>query len=84
MITSLRLRIRDLPLPKPKRVTSVHKEYCDHCPSHPRFPLDPESEDIAKLPDGIRQQHVFVCAWRTDKLCKGVCEQLGYVDPEDK
>lgn len=60
-------------------ITSVHETYCPKCPSH-RYPSDPESEDIEQLPEGIRQMFVFPCAWRNEKLCKGVCEKLNYIE----
>jgi len=62
---------------KMERITVVHSTYCKYCPSN-NHPQDEESKDIASMPDGIRQKYVFVCAWRTDKLCRGVCEELGY------
>ena len=63
-----------------RSVTEVHKNYCAKCPSNRNvFPEpDPESKDIASLPDGEKQMHVFPCAWRPNKLCKGVCEELDY------
>ena len=65
-----------------KNITAVHKGYCPRCPSNRAvFPKpDPESEDYASLPEGIKQQYVFPCAWRPSKLCKGVCEQLDYYE----
>jgi len=60
-----------------KRVTAIHSSYCKYCPSN-RFPDDDESKMIASMPDGIKQKYVFVCAWRTNKLCRGVCESLDY------
>lgn len=68
--------ICDVPLDT-LRPTTIHKTYCKRCPSK-WHPQDPESADIASLPDGIREMYVFPCAWRTEKLCKGVCEELGY------
>jgi len=63
-------------------ITRVHKNYCKNCPSY--HGTDPEAEDIAGLPDGIRQTYVFPCAWRPEALCKGVCEKLGYKEDEHK
>lgn len=60
-------------------ITEVHKTYCKNCPSK-WHPADPESLDIASMPDGKKQMHVFTCAWRGEKLCKGVCEDLNYTE----
>ena len=65
-----------------KTPTHVHETYCKNCPSF--YGSDPESEDIARLPDGIRQAYVFPCAWRSEALCKGVCENLGYIESDHK
>lgn len=58
----------------------VHETYCKNCPSK-WHPQDPEAAGIEALPDGERQKYVFPCAWRREKLCKGVCEVLGF-DPD--
>lgn len=73
------LKISELPVP----ITAVHESYCSSCPSKWHKP-DPESEEIAGYPDGVRQQYVFPCAWRPNKLCKGVCEELGYDENSHK
>ena len=57
---------------------SVHKDNCQYCPS--ARGSDPESEMYAALPEGERQLYVFPCAWRPEKLCKGVCEEMGYTE----
>ncbi len=63
------------------RPTMIHSNYCKYCPS--AFgPDDDESKMIASLPEGEKQKMVFRCAWRPNKLCKGVCEELDY--NEDK
>jgi len=66
-----------IPKQPEERVTVIHSTYCKHCPSH-YWPEDEESEMIASLPEGEKQKYVFPCAWRTEKLCRGVCEQLDY------
>lgn len=65
---------------EPKIVTQVHKNYCPNCPSNRAvFPdSDPEAKEIEGYPDGERQMFVFPCAWRPNKLCKGICESLDY------
>jgi len=63
--------------------TTPHKNYCKKCPSH-WYPDDPESTDIKTWPEKERVIQVFVCAWRTSKLCKGVCESVGYVESKHK
>lgn len=40
--------------------------------------MDEEAADYASLPDGERQMYVFPCAWRGEKLCRGICEKMGY------
>ncbi|MDB4330461.1 receptor activity-modifying protein [bacterium] len=75
------------PIPNPileETITEIHKGYCPRCPSNKEvFPeSDPEAEEIASYPDGIKQLYVFPCAWRSNKLCKGVCEELCYTEKE--
>lgn len=60
-----------------KRPTKVHVSYCKYCPSKDGA-SDPESRMIASMPEGEKQKYVFACAWRNEKLCKGVCEELNY------
>jgi hypothetical protein len=62
--------------------TLIHLNYCANCPSrHGQiYGHDPESLDYMSLPDGEKQKYVFPCAWRPTKLCKGICEDLGYVE----
>lgn len=58
-----------------------HADYCEHCPSAPHQPSDPETDDImAEIAAGhaTPDEWVFPCAWRREKLCKGICERLGY------
>jgi len=62
---------------KLKRPTKVHSKYCKYCPSRDGA-SDPESRMIASMPNGVKQTYVFSCAWRNEKLCKGVCEELDY------
>lgn len=52
----------------------IHSKPCQYCPSSQG--LDPESQDILKLPIELRKLFVFPCAWRTEKLCRGFCENM--------
>ena len=67
--------------------TEVHREYCNHCPSR-GYKVgsgeDPETDWYAGHPDGVRQQFVFPCAWRREKLCKGICEVMSYEEEKHK
>jgi len=63
--------------------TAVHEKPCPRCPSA-HYPPDPESEEIirwvkaGKMP---ASEAVFSCAWRPEKLCRGVCDNVGYSEP---
>lgn len=60
----------------PNRHKEIHKVSCKYCPSEKGS--DPESEDIKTLPkEIIAKEYLFVCAWRTSKLCKGNCDSMG-------
>lgn len=69
----------------PNRHKEIHKGCCKHCPTHNSKKagiLDPESEDIKKCPkELIAREYLFVCAWRPNKLCKGLCDDMG-IDEE--
>ena len=60
----------------------IHDEPCPKCPTA-HYPPDPESADIeawvkaGKQPAGA---WVFPCAWRREKLCKGICDYLGFTE----
>jgi len=62
----------------PNRHKEIHKGCCKNCPSN--FDkingiIDPECEEIKELPkDVIAKEFLFVCAWRNNKLCKGICD----------
>lgn len=73
----MQINIKKINLPTP---TTPHKDYCQRCPSNRAvYPeSDPEALEIATYPDGVKQQYVFPCAWRPNKLCRGICEVLGY------
>lgn len=63
----------------PERHTIIHKGCCKHCPSNNMRKAgltDPESKDLKEgLPkETLVKDYLFVCAWRPDKLCKGLCD----------
>ena len=72
-----------IPIPKipESRPTEVHKKPCKNCPSahHPR---DPEAQDIL---DALSRGEVsfedvvFPCAWRPEKICRGVYDSASLV-----
>lgn len=60
----------------PDRRKVIHKKCCKYCPSNTNI-SDPETEEYKKLPkDVLIKEYVFVCAWRQNKLCKGICNQF--------
>jgi hypothetical protein len=62
------------------RPKSVHKHYCKYCPSK-YFPSDPEADMIKELVMSGRiekTEAIFPCAWRPEKICKGIAENLCY------
>ncbi len=66
----------------PNRRKEIHKGCCKHCPSNNNAKegiIDPESEDIkSSFPkETIAKEILFVCAWRPNKLCKGICDYYG-------
>lgn len=60
----------------PNRYKEIHKVCCKNCPSD-KDRSDPKSEELKKLPSEYLVDHVFPCAWRPSKLCKGVCDNYG-------
>ncbi len=68
----------------PRRVTEIHEAPCKHCPSA-HYPPDEECIDIKdNWPPEAQLDTLFVCAWRTDKLCKGYCDYLGFTEADVK
>lgn len=65
----------------PNRHKEIHKGCCKYCPSNNNRKAgikDPETEDLKALPkELIAREYLFVCAWRNDKLCKGICDEFG-------
>lgn len=68
----------------PNRHIEIHKLCCKHCPANNNKKsgvVDPESQDIGKFPkDIIAKNYLFVCAWRPNKLCRGICEEYELTD----
>ena len=66
--------------------TAPHNDYCPNCPSRmgQLYGHDPEAEMFMELPDGEKQKAVFPCAWRPEKLCKGICENQNYDETRHK
>lgn len=60
----------------------IHRAPCQHCPSA-HHPPDPELLDCRAYPKEIRvAHHLFVCAWRPTKVCKGLCDFLGVTEAD--
>jgi hypothetical protein len=64
----------------PDRHKIIHKACCKHCPSKIGMEndcMDDEAKEIAQYPkEVIVREFLFVCAWRPEKLCKGLCDFL--------
>lgn len=63
----------------PNRHRVIHKECCKRCPSDYARRHGIEDGESKDLKDGMTKEQlakevVFVCAWRTSKLCKGICD----------
>lgn len=59
----------------PDRHKFIHKQCCELCPSAKGF--DEETKEIATYrKDLIVTEFLFVCAWRPNKLCKGICDNM--------
>ena len=65
----------------PNRFKEIHNGCCKFCPSkhnNKHSIIDPESAEIKMLPkEQIVQEFLFVCGWRGNKLCKGLCDYYG-------
>lgn len=64
----------------PNRHKEIHKECCPRCPSAKAGNDldDAETKEMLSNPkDVIAADWLFVCAWRTNKLCKGNCDLAG-------
>ncbi len=59
-----------------ERPTEIWESPCEKCPSA-HGPGDPESEDIlewCRSGEVSFEEATFPCAWRPNKLCKGICD----------
>lgn len=67
----------------PNRHTTIHKNACKYCPSTKDI-QDPEMLDIkaTMTKEQVIKDTLFVCAWRTDKLCKGYCDYFGITEKD--
>lgn len=68
-------------IPKPEdpgpRPREIHRHPCARCPSA-HYPPDPQALDYLTAPREVQlREGIFPCAWRPEKLCKGVCDRLG-------
>lgn len=65
----------------PNRHIEIHKDYCKACPSNHnalRGEEDPESKELKEScsKEHLAHEYLFVCAWRPNKLCKGLCDYM--------
>ena len=66
----------------PSRPRTIWKRPCKHCPSA-HFPPDPESLQMTqfyKAGEITVWEAIFPCAWRPQKMCKGVCDVMGITE----
>lgn len=72
--------LKEQDLKFPNRHKEIHKRCCKHCPSNndrKKGIKDLETEELKGLPkELIAKEYLFVCAWRTNKLCKGICDEF--------
>lgn len=62
----------------PPRPTEIHDSPCVHCPSE-HFAIDPEAEDLLNAcarGDISQSDFLFTCAWRGEKICRGLWNRL--------
>lgn len=58
------------------RPNTIHAAPCKRCPSA-HHPPDPEALAYQSAPRELQlSEGIFACAWRPNKLCKGVCDSL--------
>lgn len=70
----------------PDRHKKIHLHCCKKCPAMINKimgEVDEESDYIKNSypKEFIATEFLFVCAWRTSKLCKGNCDDMG-IDQE--
>ncbi len=61
-------------------IKEIHTKCCKYCPTNNNRKLgikDGETEDLKELPKQIIVlEYLFTCAWRKEKLCKGICDEF--------
>lgn len=73
------LKHKEIELKYPNRYKEIHKVPCRNCPTvfnKVNNILDPENEDIKTFPREEQIKSVFLCGWRSSKLCKGYCDEF--------
>lgn len=70
-------KLLELPL-----VTEVHANPCAYCPTKMDGDRDPELLAMKEASREYQAQHVFICGWRTNKLCRGYVDYYGLTDEE--
>lgn len=72
--------LKEQDLKFPNRHKEIHKDCCKNCPSNIGMQngnTDPESAEIKTYPkERIVEEYLFVCGWRPNKLCKGLCDYM--------
>jgi hypothetical protein len=69
----------ELELIYPNRHKEIHKVACKHCPTvfNKKYNItDPEHEEVKLLSREVQIKTVFICGWRSSKLCKGYCDEF--------
>lgn len=61
-----------------QKYREIHKMACKKCPTKNGLKIgqiDAETQEIKTYPkEIIVQEYLFPCAWRPNKLCKGLCD----------
>lgn len=65
----------------------IHSHACVQCPSahymkHGVPEEDCETQDLLEANKATRAAHAFVCAWRTEKVCRGYCDHMGLAEDD--
>lgn len=58
-----------------ERPKEIHDSPCEHCPSA-HYPMDEDCKEIYAMDKATRIKSIFPCAWRVEKLCKGICDVM--------
>lgn len=68
----------NLGIHKQGSMKEIHSTPCEKCPSE-WYPPDPEAHDLLTMVTNgeIREEDfLFVCAWRPNKICRGLWNRL--------